>query len=88
MQTCDDCKHWKPDIFIDYIGACLKKEKATTEGEVRCESYEVKAESEFMWCRTCRTTVHSSERTKHKDHKMHESAHSDHDAHEYLRSGD
>jgi len=88
MPTCKECKYWKPDVFIEYLGECDKKGGATHSSDLKCEVYEVKTDSEFMWCCECRTTVHKSEKHAHEGHSLHASTHTDHDAHEYISAGD
>ena len=88
MPTCKECRHWKPDAFIETIGECEKKGGAKHEEQEKCDIYEVIVDEEFMWCRECRTMVHRSDKPKHGGHRLHASVHTDHDAHEYLSAGD
>ncbi|MBC7113772.1 MAG: hypothetical protein H5T34_07175 [Candidatus Methanomethyliales bacterium] len=88
MKACKECKWWKPDALLTYIGECEKKHISTMDSEGPCEAFAEKAESEFMWCSDCRETFHRSEKERHKRHAIHEGARVDDDAHEYILAGD
>ena len=88
MPNCKECRWWKPDTFILYLGECEKKGRASLEGEGPCEAYALKKREEFMWCSDCRTTVHRSERARHRGHDLFVAVHVDSDAHEYTQAGD
>jgi len=88
LKVCKECKWWKPDALLIYIGECEKKRISTRDLEGPCEAFAEKVESEFMWCSDCRETFHRSERERHKKHVTHEGARVDEDAHEYILAGD
>lgn len=88
MKVCRECRWWKPDAVLIYIGECEKKCKPTREFEGPCEDFAERVEAEFMWCSDCRVTFHKSEKELHRGHCVHREARVDEDAHEYIMAGD
>ncbi|MCX8182389.1 MAG: hypothetical protein N3D12_04665 [Candidatus Methanomethyliaceae archaeon] len=88
MKVCKECRWWRPDAVLIYVGECERKQISTKELDGPCEVFAKKVESEFMWCSDCRETFHKSEAKRHREHNTYQEVHVDEDVHEYISAGD
>lgn len=67
--TCERCHYWQPLESMPSVGECcsLKKPVFADQTVEACFLQRSSNDLEFMWCRTHRRTIHSTEFADHRD---------------------
>ncbi len=76
-KCCKDCNYWSPLDVLSTLGECrnIKRKKfgkVAFYDDASCKDFEERCfiESEFYWCKDCRTTFYREELKMHEGHKV------------------
>lgn len=76
-RRCEECHHWLPLDTMPHLGECRNtssphNRKAIFWDKVSGDCFKERSfeGEEFLWCESCRQTIHSSALDEHRSHNL------------------
>ncbi|MCS7136009.1 MAG: hypothetical protein RMJ14_00185 [Nitrososphaerota archaeon] len=76
-KCCGNCNYWLPLDVLPALGECRNVEstkfgKVAFQDSIPCKDFEERCvvETDFYWCKDCRTTFYREDLKLHEGHKV------------------